>query len=160
MLAVFSAYIRPILEFASPVWNTGYLGDLRLLERVQRTWTKQILGLENMPYAERLAALDLYSVKGRLLRADLILVWKIFHGHSPIQPEELFSLDVRPGNRGHPFKIHRVFVGTELRRRFLSNRCAPVWNGLPTNVVTASTVGSFKRGLHSALGDQLFDFVA
>ena len=35
MLSLFSTHIRPILEYCSCVWSTGYVGDLRLLESVQ-----------------------------------------------------------------------------------------------------------------------------
>ena len=72
MTEVFKSHIRPILEYASPVWNTEYHQDLKRLESVQRLWTRQVLGLENANYGTRLRELNLYSVKGRLLRADLI----------------------------------------------------------------------------------------
>ncbi|KAK3886186.1 hypothetical protein Pcinc_009646 [Petrolisthes cinctipes] len=72
MVTILKSHIRPVLEFVSTVWNTGYLGDLRLLESVQRRWTKLIDGLADLSYTNRLKALNLYSVQGRLLRADLI----------------------------------------------------------------------------------------
>ena len=49
MLFILTTYIRPLVEFASPLWNTGYLEDLRLLEKVQRAWTKEVSGLEDLP---------------------------------------------------------------------------------------------------------------
>ncbi|XP_076061391.1 uncharacterized protein LOC143037159 [Oratosquilla oratoria] len=36
MITLFKSHIRPLLEFGSTVWNTGYLGDLTLLESTQR----------------------------------------------------------------------------------------------------------------------------
>ena len=159
MVFILVTYVRPIIEFANPVWNTGYLEDLRLLERVQRAWTKKVAGLENLPYEDRLSALDLYSVQGRLLREDLILWYKIFHGLSTIAPTDLFVRDGRPGMRGHEFKVYRQRAQTDLRLRFFSLRCAEVWNSLPSAVVTAPSVAAFKRGLHTALGQRLFEFV-
>ena len=64
--------IRPILDFASPVWNTRFEGDTHLLESVQRRWTKEVCGLSPLSYEERLIRLNLLSMRGRLLRADLI----------------------------------------------------------------------------------------
>ena len=84
MLEVFDTYIRPLVEFATPLWNTGYIADSRKLESVQRKWTAQITGFENLPYNERLERFDLYSLKGRRTRYDLIKVWKILHSKSPI----------------------------------------------------------------------------
>ena len=74
MIPLFVSHIRPILDYCSVVWNTGFLGDLRRLESIQRRWTREIEGLEGMSYTERLKELELYSVYGRLLRADLIKV--------------------------------------------------------------------------------------
>ena len=71
MKSLLMSHLHPLLEFASPVWNTSYLGDLCLLESVQRRWTKMIDGLAEILYSQCLAILDLYSVKGKLLRAVL-----------------------------------------------------------------------------------------
>ena len=36
MVALFITYIRPVLDYCSCVWNVGYVGDVILLESVQR----------------------------------------------------------------------------------------------------------------------------
>ena len=118
MLSLFVSHIRPLLDFASPVWNTGYLGDLHLLESVQRRWTKNIDGMTELSYAHRLEALNLYSIKGRLLRADLLKCWKIFYGKCGIQPTDLFVLAPDVGTRGHRFKLRATHSSLECRRRF------------------------------------------
>ena len=106
MVKLFTTHVCPLLEFASPVWYTGYVTDLSLLESVQRRWTKLISGSESMSYDQRLITLDLCSVKGRLLRADLIKCWKIFNGMSAITPTDLFTMaPARDITRGHKFKI-------------------------------------------------------
>ena len=72
MVSLFVSYIRPIIYFFSNVWNVGYLGDVRLLEIVQRRWTREITDVNPLSYVERLKALELHSIFGSLLRADLI----------------------------------------------------------------------------------------
>ena len=72
MTTLFVMHARPILDYFSCVWNTGYSRDLKLLKSVQRQWTKNVAGLESIDYAARLRELILFSIKGRLLRADLI----------------------------------------------------------------------------------------
>ena len=135
MRELFITHIRPILDYASCLWNMGYMGDVRNLESVQRRWTKRVMGFERLPYSERLKELDLHSVKGRLLRADLIKVWKIFHGESAIRPDELFTLSPLLHTRGHQFKLSHERCRLELRRRFFSVRVVPLWNSLPDWVV-------------------------
>ena len=159
MLSLYISHIRPLLEFSSCVWNTGYAGDLKLLESVQRRWTKQIDGLQSIDYSTRLIMLNLYSVKGRLIRADMIKMWKIFHGKCSIDPADLFELAPVVGTRGHPFKIFHSRAGLECRCRCFAVRVVEIWNSLPDEVVCCDTVAQFKSKLHCELGELLFDFV-
>lgn len=158
MVTLFISHIRPLLEFGSVVWNTGYITDLKLLESVQRRWTKRIQGLENMSYAQRLVVLDLFSVKGRLLRTDLIKCWKVFHGLSPISPTDLFTLASSAGTRGHRHKILVPYSRCDARHRFFSVRVVNGWNSLPITLAESDSLDSFKKGLTDFLGDCLFDF--
>ena len=91
--------------------------DIYLLERVQRRWTKHIDGMEGFSYGERLKALDLYSVQGRLLRADLIQYWKILNGHSCISASDLFQRPPHSRTRGHRNKVFPPIIATDLRKR-------------------------------------------
>ena len=47
MVRLYVSHIRPKLEYASSLWNVGYITDMKLLEGVQRRWTRQIVGLED-----------------------------------------------------------------------------------------------------------------
>ena len=158
MLYLLTVHIRPIIEYCSCVWNTGYLGDLRLLESVQRRWTKQIASVEALDYAGRLRALQLYSVKGRLLRADLIQCWKLFNGKSHLNVPDLFERPTNCSTRGHCFKIFTPTSHTDVRRRFFNVRCIAAWNALPQHVVTAPNLAGFKKLLEKALGGALYEF--
>ena len=158
MIPIYISHIRPILEFGSCLWNLGYIEDTRLLEGVQRRWTKRIEGLEEFSYSQRLEILDLYSVKGRLLRADIIKCWKIFHGKCGVDPEELFVLAEGGTTRGHRYKVAHVHSTMECRRRSFSLRIVNLWNGLPDDVVALESVGSFKSAIHVYLGERLFAF--
>ena len=114
-MSIYTSHIRPLLEYASCVWNTGYLGDLRLLERIQRKWTRAVHGLEEVSYGVRLRTLDIFSFRGRLLRADLILTYKIFHGLCAIHPGELFQVSQESWTRRHKYKIVVPSANLEIR---------------------------------------------
>ena len=159
MTFLLTTHIRPILEYCSCLWHTGYITDLRLLEGVQRRWTKHIDGMSMLSYAERLHALQLFSVKGCLLRADLIYCWKLFNGKCCLSVEDLFQLSTHTHTRGHCHKIFAQFARTDVRRRFFSVRCVPLWNSLPADVVCAPDLSTFKRMLTTCLRDQLYNYV-
>ena len=162
LINIYKSLIRPMLEYSSCLWNLGYIGDLQSLERIQRRWTRSITGFERLPYEVRLQRLNLFSVQGRLLRNDLVLVWKIFNGLCSINPDDLFSLV--PQNRsnrtrGHSFKIHLPRCRLEARKRFFSTRVIHNWNSLSEEAVCAESLGTFKCLLHRNLGPKLFEFV-
>ena len=91
---------------------------MRALENVQRRWTKRIDGMSSLSYADRLRSLNLSSVQGRLMRADLLQRWRIFNGKSCIAPEELFDRPPQGRTRGHCHKIFPIFTHTDIRKRF------------------------------------------
>ena len=158
IMAIFKALIRPKLEYGSTLWNLGYLGDIRSLERVQRRWTRQISGLENLPYNERLRRLDLFSIQGRLLRADLITTWKIFAGQCAVQVAGIFTVD-SSSRRGHSRKLFLPRACREVRQRFFAVRVVRDWNSLSEEAVSAPTLNQFKYFLHRDLGQRLYEYI-
>ena len=158
MMFLWKTHIRPIIDYCSIIWNTGYLEDLRLLEGVQRRWTKAITGLDHLSYADRLARLNLFSVQGRLLRADLIQYWKILNNKSCIPPSSLFMLHPNPTPQGHPLNILTPHTSTDTRQRSFSYRCIRIWNCLPSEAVCANNLRSFKKSLEDNLKDELYAY--
>ena len=159
MTVLYTTHIRPLLEYAPSVWNTGYVGDSQILESVQRRWTKRVRGLEDTPYEERLRILDLFSVKGRLIRYDMIRVWKILNGMTGIPFESVFSLSPSIGTtRGHNLKLVVPISRRDCRRRFFSVRVVNIWNSLPQSVVSSESLAQLKAGLREALSEYLFSF--
>ena len=158
-MGIYTAHVRPKLEYGSCLWNTGYIGDLRRLEGLQRRWTRSVDGLSDLPYSQRLLRLDLFSIQGRLLRADLILVWKIFHGECAIRPGDLFVLRNNSRTRGHTLKIRVPRTNRDVRKRFFAARVVSNWNSLSNDTVNADSLTKFKGGLHRDLGQRLFDYL-
>jgi len=90
-----------------------------LLEKVQRRFTKLIMGMKGKSYEERLQKLNFWSLEERRNRQDLIEVFKICKGFSRIRPEELFQFDDRgKGTRGHSLKLVKVRRTRDSRRHY------------------------------------------
>ena len=44
LLKAFKVYVRPLVEYASPIWSPRLTGDIDMIERVQRRFTKRLSG--------------------------------------------------------------------------------------------------------------------
>nr|VZH94453.1 unnamed protein product [Spirometra erinaceieuropaei] len=144
---VFRTFVRPQLEFAIQAWRHWTAKDLTILERVQRRATKLVAGQGSLPYATRLANLDLFPLSYRQLRGDLIQAFRIIRGQDcSLVPRNFFELATTTNLRGHPFKL-RVTGARLDTRKFFSNRVLEACNALPVDVVMSASVEVFKRKL-------------
>lgn len=145
-----SAYIRPHTEYAIQAWHPWQKRDLTLLEIPQRRATKNVRGLYNVPYEQRLRALNVFSGRYRRLRGDLIMVYQMLT--NPGHPcSHLLKLNQNSRLRGHHLKLAEQYSRLECRRNFFSLRVCHMWNNLPHFVVSAPTLTVFKQRVDRAL---------
>ena len=80
-ILLYKALVRPHIEYANSVWSPYEKCDIEQIEKIQRRATKLvIISLKKLPYKERLLRLNLYTLKYRRLRGDMIEVFKIVPG--------------------------------------------------------------------------------
>lgn len=58
--------------------------------------------------------------------------------------------------RGHRYKLKKARSNTTLRQTFFSQRVVDRWNGLPSEVVDAPSLNSFKNRLDAHMKDYVY----
>ncbi|XP_065665615.1 uncharacterized protein LOC136087036 [Hydra vulgaris] len=74
---LYITFIRPLLEFAVPVWSPYYKSDCDYIEKIQHKATKLVSLIRNLSYTKRLEKLNLTTLGERRQRGDLIQMYKL-----------------------------------------------------------------------------------
>jgi len=144
--------VRPLLEYAVPVWDPHLVKDIHALESVQRFATKVCTKTwRDVSYSERLCILNLPTLQVRRMLLKLCLLYKIVHGNTfmPNCPVKFrhnqYSTRSGSNNIKVPFARTAGFYNTFF---CYSTR---LWNTLPVEVVSCSSLSSFKKACNSLL---------
>ena len=99
LMKLYKSYVRPKLEYNTPVWSPYLSKDINAVEKVQKRFTKIVCRRCNIPfssYNDRLAKLNLLSLQNRRVRFDLITLYKIFNNRSDLNFNSFFILQNSP----------------------------------------------------------------
>ena len=154
--------VRPLLEYCVQFWSPYLKQDIILLEKIQKRATKMIPQLSHLTYAERLKELDMFTLRSRRIRGDIIQVFKMFKGIDNLDAARFFVRDTS-STRGHCLKLKKFRSNHDMRKNFFTNRVVNWWNSLPDQVIECNTLDTFKKhlDLHMKRNSEtfhLFDF--
>ena len=147
MLTLFKALVMSRLDYGCQLWSPYLIKHINMVEKVQRSFTRFISGMEGLSYPERLTVLKLYSLQRRRERYIIIYVWKILEGLVPnlFPPICTQTLD-RRGRTCITSHINVGHLGT-LEYNSFRWRAIRLFNQLPLFVrnTTLCSIHSFKK---------------
>jgi len=151
LLALYSALVRPCLQYSVQCWAPHLKKDEELLERLQRRATRMRRGLEHLSYEERLRELGLFNLKKRRLRGDLRNASKYLQGGCQEDGARLFAVVPSDRTRGSGHKLKPGKFHLKMRKNFVTLRVTVHWPRLPRGSVDCPSLEIFRTRLDVVL---------
>ena len=134
VIPLYKSIARPHLEYAVRFWSPHLRRDIDKMERVQIKATKMIQEIQNHSYQQRLKDLELIHLVQRILRVQLIEVFKYLNRFNNISPIGLFDYDFNDITRNNGKKIIVKRFNTSVAQHFSSINITTTCKALPNHV--------------------------
>jgi hypothetical protein len=135
-------YVRPIVEYSSPVWNPFRAYQQHQLEMVQRRAARFVCNRygRTSSVGDMLGGLQWQSLMERRRVAGLVLFYKMQSGLVATHPSQYLA--IRPDGTNLRYAIPHSRIDSHAHSFFPST--ARAWNRLPATVVQAPSLNAFK----------------
>ena len=150
MMTLYKSLVIPILEYCSVLWSPKAAGLIQMLEMIQWSFIRKIIGARGMNYWECLKDMNLYSLQRRRERYRIIYVWKVLEQLVPNINNKIQAKDhIRLGRL---CILNGRNASTKLDGSFTIDG-PKLFNSLPKHVRDLKRVSlqKFKRALDSHL---------
>ena len=147
---LYNSLVRPLLEYAVPVWNPYLVKDIHAIENVQRRASRLALRQKrgDMPYEERCNILNWPLLSTRRTYFSLVECYKIVFGLSHLDFQKFFEFaKVHSTRANHSYKLFLKSSKINCFKQSFFIRVVSDWNSLSKDIVEAGTLELFKSRL-------------
>ena len=140
--------VRPILEYASTVWDPHTQTSINRLEMVQRRYARFVHGdySRTSSVTPMLADLGWEPLAERRAKAKAAMMFRIRHDLVDIKLDDHFTA-VTTRTRGNSDKFRVPYARTLSKKNSFFPDATRLWNSLPGETTSAPSLDSFKSRL-------------
>ena len=146
----YKTLVRPQLEYAAPIWNPYNETETKKLEKVQKTaarWTCR-RWRNSSSVDDMLDELEWPSLENRRVKSSLTFFYKIHSGTVSLDKDRYLTpvpnLRSTRASQTHNSQYTRYLSYTDALKNSFFPRTIPLWNSLPSSVVSSKTAEEFK----------------
>ena len=146
----YKAMLRPVLEYASTVWDPHTQENINKIEMVQRRaarFVKNQYG-QTASVTNMLKQLDWLTLRERRAQAKAVMFYKIIHGVVCVPASEIQQLIAV---RGYTHRYLIPFARTIIYQHSFFPDTIRLWNAIPTKIAACTDVDTFNQQVQSLL---------
>ena len=148
---MYFALVRPILDYASVVWDPHTTSDIQRLEMIQTKAARFVINNYKRTegtVTDILSKLEWPSLQQRKKESRLVVMYKIHHQDIAVPiPEYIQRQTVSRTRQHHPAKFRVMRPSTNVYKFSFFPRTILDWNELPPSLLESSKLSLFKSGL-------------
>ena len=154
----YTSLVRPILEYASPVWNPHTKHNIDKIEMVQRRAARYVLNRfhNTSSVTDMINTLGWRSLEYRRTDASLCLFYKIVNGLVLIPTNQYLTPLSLSTRLHHSLAYHIPHSNCDYHKFSFFPRIIRIWNVLPQSLVVIPTYEAYKAQVqrlnYAALG--------
>ena len=144
----YKTLVCPQLEYAAPIWHPYNETETKKVEKVQRTaarWTCRRWH-NRSSVDDMLDELEWPSLEDRRVKSSLTFFYKIHSGTVSLDKDRYLTPapNLRSTRASHDSQYTRYMAYSDAQKNSFFPRTIPLWNSLPSSVVSSKTAEEFK----------------
>ena len=145
----YRSLVRPLVEYASPVWDPYNQNNIQKIEMVQRRGARYVNNQHSSLTSVDSMMEDLKwrSLEDRRRDARLVLMYKIENNLVAVQKEGRLIPSNRRSRHIHDKSYQIPATKQDYRKYSFFPRTIREWNSLPPGIVSCKSVEAFKSSL-------------
>ena len=143
----YQALVRPLVEYASTVWDPHTQSNIRKVEMIQRTAARYVTNCwrYNASVTEMLDTLKWTSLAERRRQKRLHMMYRIHNKQVAVNERHQYARPITKTVRGaHPHTYLEPHYHAEYLRNSFFPRTIREWNALPETTASAPSLETFK----------------